>query len=315
MRRSQDRWTIVANGRAGSGRALTRAMTLSSRLDAQGAAAEVRATDAPGAAARLAQEAVEAGSTRIVASGGDGTVHEVVNGIMAAPASCRQDLELGILPAGRCNDLAHALGLPAGPEAAISGLLHHRTQTLDLGHVVGCDPAGQARGGAYFITVATFGFDSEVAAFVADGRAPAILGASGAYLYGVAVTLRSYAWPDATVQGDFGAFRGQLLLAAVGNTSRYGGRIRIAPDARPDDGRLDLCLVRRMPKLEVLRMLPRALAGSHLGHPAVAYHRIRQVQLAADRSVGVWADGEFVARPPVTITAVPQALRVMRPDG
>ncbi|MCY3912643.1 MAG: diacylglycerol kinase family lipid kinase [Chloroflexi bacterium] len=314
MHRSQDRWTIIANGRAGRGRALARATSLSSRLDAQGTEADVRATDAPGAAARLAREAVEAGSTRIVASGGDGTVHEVVNGIMAAPASSRQELELGILPAGRCNDLAHALGLPAGPDAAITGLLHHRTQTLDLGHVVGSDPVSQERGSAYFITVATFGFDSEVAEFVADGRAPAILGASGAYLYGAAVTLRTYAWPDATVRGDFGAFRGQLLLAAVGNTSRYGGRIRVAPDARPDDGRLDLCLVRRMPKWEILRMLPRALAGSHVGHPAVAYHRIRQVQLAANRKVGVWADGEFVAHPPVTITVVPQALRVMRPD-
>lgn len=289
-------------------------MSLSSRLDAQGAEAKVRATDAPGAAARLAQEAVEAGSTRIVASGGDGTVHEVVNGIMAVPAWRRQELELGILPAGRCNDLAHALGLPARPDAAIRGLLHHQTRTLDLGHVLGRDAVGEARRGAYFITVATFGFDSEVAEFVADGRAPAILGASGAYLYGAAVTLRTYAWPDATVRGDFGSFRGQLLLAAVGNTSRYGGRIRIAPDARPDDGCLDLCLVRRLPKWEVLRMLPRALAGSHVGHPAVAYHRVRQVQLAADRNVGVWADGEFVARPPVTITVVPQALRVMRPD-
>ena len=314
MHRSQDRWTIVANGRAGRGRALARAMSLSSRLDAQGTEADVRATDAPGAAARLAREAVEAGSTRIVASGGDGTVHEVVNGIMAAPASRRPELALGVLPAGRCNDLAHALGLPATPDAAIRGLLHHQTQTLDLGHVVGSDAVGEARRGTYFITVATFGFDSEVAEFVADGRAPSILGASGAYLYGVAVTLRTYAWPDATVRGDFGTFRGQLLLAAVGNTSRYGGRIRIAPDARPDDGRLDLCLVRRMPKREVLRMLPRAIAGSHVGHPAVAYHQIRQVQLAADRNVGVWADGEFIARPPVTITVVPRALRVMRPD-
>jgi len=314
MRRSRERWTIIANGRAGRGRALALAMRLSSRLEAQGAEADVRATDAPRAAASLAHQAVEAGSTRIVASGGDGTVHEVVNGIMAAPASRRPEFVLGILPAGRCNDLAHALGLPATPDAAIMGLLHHQTQTLDLGHVAGCDSVGQAGRGGYFITVATFGFDSEVAEFVADGRAPAILGASGAYLYGAAVTLRSYAWPDATVRGDFGTFRGQLLLAAVGNTSRYGGRIRITPDARPDDGRLDLCLVRRMPKWEILRMLPRAISGSHVGHPAVAYHRVRQVQLAADRNVGVWGDGEFMARPPVTITVVPQALRVMRPD-
>ena len=220
MRQPRNRWTIIANASAGRGRSVAWARDLSHRLNAQGAEAVVRGTDAPGAAPRLAQDAVEAGSTRIVASGGDGTVHEVVIGVKAAPASRRPELELGILLAGRCNDLAHALGLPEGPDAAIRGLLQHRTQTLDLGHVVGRGPVGQARAGTYFTTFATFGFDSEVAAFVDAGRVQSYLGASGAYLYGVAGTLRSYAWPDATVRGDFGTFRGQVLLAAGSGSRR-----------------------------------------------------------------------------------------------
>ena len=298
----KESWAVIANPVAGRGRAARGAALLASALEERGAKASLSVTRKRGDAERIAREAVAAGAGRIVACGGDGTIHETVNGIMASGDKA-SGVALGVLPAGRCNDLGYALGLPGKPAAAVRGLLDSRARSIDLGRV----------GDRYFSTIATLGFDSEVSEYVDTGRHPSFLRGFAAYLYAAVVKLYRYSHVEVTLRGDFGEFSGPLFLAATGNIDRYGGRVRITPDARPDDGVLDLCLVRIASKLEVLRMIPGTFKGRHVDHPAVTMARTRRLEIESEQPLWVWADGERLGKTPTTIEVVPGALRVMVP--
>lgn len=298
----EDSWTVIANPVAGRGNAAKRANLMMKALEDSGAEATLSMTGGRGDAERLAKEALDAGATRVVACGGDGTVHEVVNGIMAS-AKKVGDVAMGILSAGRCNDLCYALGLPGKPDAGIQGLLNSQVRSIDLGRV----------GDRYFSTIATLGFDSEVSEYVASGRHPSFLRGATAYLYAAVVTLFQFRHPQLTLRGDFGDFNGPFFLVATGNTDRYGGRMRIAPAASLDDGELDICLVRPASKLDILRMLPRTFNGGHVGHSAVSMERTRRLEIESEQTLWLWADGERLGQTPATIEVVPGALRVMVP--
>ncbi len=299
----EDTWAVIVNPTAGRGKAARAATLLMAALEEREAKADLLLTGGPGHAVQLARRASESGANRIVACGGDGTIHEAINGIMSSGARST----LGILSGGTCNDLAYALGLPGNPTEAIPRILELNVKSIDLGRV---DLGGNDH--KYFATIATLGFDSEVSEFVDAGRCPSFLGASASYLYAAVLSLFTYRFPRVTLHGDFGTFSGPLLLAAIGNTDRYGARIRITPAAQPDDGLFDVCMVRQVSKLEVLRVLPRTFSGKHVTHPAVRIERTRQLQIDSDRPLWIWADGERLAQTPITVEIVPGALQVIR---
>lgn len=298
----KDSWAVIANPVAGRGKAAKGAARLASALEERGSEVSLSATGKRGDAESLAREAVDAGADRIVACGGDGTVHETVNGIMASGEKA-SGVAMGVLSAGRCNDLCYALGLPGKPANAVRGLLESRVRPIDLGRV----------GDRYFSTIATLGFDSEVSEYVDTGRHPSFLRGSAAYLYAALVKLFRYRHAEVTLRGDFGEFSGPLFLAATGNTDRYGGRIRITPEARPDDGALDVCIVSITSRLEILRMIPSTFGGGHVAHPAVSVERTSRLEIESASPLWLWADGERLGRTPATIEVVPAALRVMVP--
>ena len=260
-------------------------------------------TDAPGDAENLAAEAFKAGATRVVACGGDGTVHEVVNGMMSAAMGAR-DTALGILPSGRCNDLNFALGLPKKPADAVKSLAQSTCRPIDLGRI----------GGRFFTTIATLGFDSEVSQYVNQGSPPSFLRGTAAYLYAAVVKLVRYRSHWVHLKGDFGEFEGAVFLVATGNTSRYGGLMKVTPSAIVDDGLLDICVVRPVPRLEVLRMIPKTFSGGHVSHPAVSMHQTRRLEINSKEPLWLWADGERITQTPATIEIVPQAMSVLVPQ-
>ena len=304
MRRNlEDSWAVIVNPTAGRGKAAKVATLLMAALEEREAKAELLLTSGPGHAVQLARRASESGANRIVACGGDGTIHEVINGIMSSGSRST----LGILAGGTCNDLAYALGLPGDPTEAIPRILELNVRSIDLGRV-----DLDENNCKYFATIATLGFDSEVSEFVDAGRCPSFLRASAAYLYAAVMSLFTYRFPRVTLHGDFGAFSGPLLLAAIGNTDRYGARIRITPAALPDDGQFDVCIVRQVSKLEVLRVLPRTFSGNHVTHPAVRIEQTSQLRIDTERPLWIWADGERLAQTPMTVEIVPGALQVLR---
>jgi diacylglycerol kinase (ATP) len=272
-------------------------------LSAGGIEATVAWTEARGHAEQLAREALAQGATRLVACGGDGTVHEVVNALMGQEAERRSALML--LPVGRCNDLATALQIPKPLKSAGESLLLATPRPIDVARV----------GDRYFTTVATLGFDSAVAEYVDRRGHPHFLKGTAAYLYGVLVNLRRYKDVSVRLKGDFGQFQGSLFMVATGNTHTYGGYLKITPDARIDDGLLDVCLVPSVSRWRVLQILPKVFSGQHVSHPVVSMHRTRRLEIDSDEPLWVWADGEPLCQTPTTIDIIPGALSVLVPPG
>jgi diacylglycerol kinase (ATP) len=292
---SREPIVVIANPAAGGHRARRAGESVLGRLRAMGLPAELVLTKAPGAATELARGLAARGIERIVVCGGDGTVQEAARALAGSAAA------LGIVPCGRGNDLARVLGLPTDWTAAAQVIAEGNVRLIDLGRVAG----------RHFVTVAAMGFDAEAAAFAHRSR----LGLPGplGYLWAVTRTLLRFESPEVTLRGDFGQYQGAILLAATGNTSTYGGGMRIAPGAVPDDGLLDVCVVRALPRRTILRAFPRLFAGTHVDLPYVTTLRTRRLEVTASRPLAIFADGEPIGMTPAEITVDPLALRVLAP--
>lgn len=258
-------------------------------------------TTGPGQATELARRAAERGYRRVVALGGDGTVLEVLNGILGTAAA------LGIVPAGTGNDYAREAGIPFKPLAAARFAMTGPELATDVGEVT------LAKRRTYFLNVAGAGFDAEVARAV--NRFPKFLGGTVPYLLGLAKTLWQYRSVPMAIRVDGRDLSRPVFLAAAGLSRTFGGGMRILPDARVDDGLLDLCLVRDLPALEVLRLVPKVYRGAHKGHPRVELLRCRQVEFEPARPVAVQADGEVLGTLPGQIRVLPGAVRLVAAPG
>ncbi len=298
------RYVIIANPASGHGRGARMAHDVDAMLRAAGADSRVCPTTARGEAESIAREVIDErpattnGRVCLVACGGDGTIQEVVNAICAGPPGAAV---LGVAPGGRCNDFAAAFGIRRDPEDVARVLLGGRTRPIDLGRI----------NDRYFCTVAAMGFDAAVSRYVNDMMMP--LTGTAAYVYGTLQMLSRYRPVEVRLSCDASTYEGPLFLAASANTSSYGGRMKIAPQASPHDGLLDLCQVSVLSRLRVVRLLHRVLSGRHVGLPEVRLRRTRCLTIEAAEPQEVWADGEFVAQTPVTIEAVPNALEMMVP--
>lgn len=292
-------FTLIANPVAGKGKASIIAEKAYRQLTGQGIKGVIELTTQPGDANRIALEAIQNGGRWIIACGGDGTIHEVVNAIAEKP-----DILLGMLPCGKGNDLAGALRIPKSLAPAVNVLLHGVPRQIDLGKIAG----------RYFDTIVTCGYDSEVNRRVAVEGAP--FSGTMSYVYTAITTLFGYKSPSARVEGDFGVYDGDILLTATGITSHYGGGLNILPDAVLDDGLLDVCIIKPVPRRTVLCMMISLFWGGHTSHRAVSLHRTKSLTIQADPPILLFADGEQVCYTPATIEVAERGLTVLvSPEG
>lgn len=247
--------------------------------------------------ARRAGRAAADGVERLLVVGGDGTWHHAANAL-AGSATC-----LAPVPVGTGNDLARELGYPLDAEAAFRSGLAGRCERLDLGRI----------GDRFFCGVAGVGFDAAVAEYartrVRRLRGPLV------YAWATIASLAAFRPPTARLRAPGFAFDGEIFLAAFANTSHYGGGMRIAPDADPTDGRLDLVLVRRVSKLRLLGVFPRVYRGRHVGHPAVSIARVERLSVELAPAQPINADGEGLGRTtgaPLEVAVERGALGVVR---
>jgi diacylglycerol kinase (ATP) len=227
----------------------------------------------------------------VVAVGGDGLVNLAVQ-VVAGTA-----VPLGIIPAGSGNDVARALGIPRGdPLAAADLVLAGTTRAVDLGRA----------DGRWFAGVLGSGFDSMV-----NERANRMSWPTGRSRYNLAILaeLRVFRPVPFVLELDGERWETEAMLVAVGNGSSYGGGMRVCPDARLDDGLLDVTVLGPISKPEFLRVFPSVYKGTHVHHRAVTVRRARTVVLSSP-GVTAYADGERVAALPVRCDAVPAALQV-----
>jgi diacylglycerol kinase (ATP) len=202
-----------------------------------------------------------------------------------------------VVPTGRGNDFACEIGI-RNEEDVLSALLSGKRRRVDLGRT----------GYGVFLGVASAGFDAKAAR---RAQSTALLSGSLLYSYAVVRTVVDFQPILARVRYEGGAYEGAVTFAAAGNTSRYGGGMRIAPMAAIDDGLLDLCLVRAISRTTLLRMFPTVFSGRHLAHPSVSYIRTPFVEIETEEKADVFADGEFVQETPVRLDVLPRELEVV----
>ena len=285
---------VIANPVAGRGRAVAAARAVVPLLAREGVSAVLRETEAPGHAREMASRASREGVDRVLAVGGDGTLNEVASGL--AHTTCA----MAVLAAGRGNDFAGAMGLPSDPATAADVVLHGREVPTDLGLV----------NGRPFLTVAAIGFDAAVARRVREGGFG--LFGSNAYLAAAIWMLPTWPAPVVTIRGDFGERTGPYLLAAAGNTCRYGGGVHMTPNALPHDGMLECCLVRDLSRWRALRLLPQTFSGAHVRFEEVEMVQSRRITVEAGPGVYVTADGELMGEGGAEIGVDVGALRVVQ---
>ncbi len=293
---SHQDFVLITNPISGKGKAAAVAEQSLQRLTAEGYTGRLELTTQSGDANRIAQEAIENGLHWIIACGGDGTIHEVVNAIGEKP-----DVILGVLPCGKGNDFAEALKIPTKPIEAIKVLLAGATRQVDLGKI----------GDYYFDTIVTCGYDAEVSRRVTEEGTP--FSGTAAYVYTAITTLFRYRSPTVRLEGDFGSYEGKILLTATGITSSYGGGMKIVPEAVIDDGLFNVCIIEPVPHRTVLRLLFTLFWGGHAGHPAVQMHRTKSLTIETDPPILLYADGERICYTPATVEIVEHGLTVIAP--
>lgn len=292
---------VLANPSAGRGRHRGLLPSVVQRLTAGGHPVRVLDVWTPAQAEAACHKAVADGAAALVTVGGDGTVHLALQAVAGTP------VPIGVVPAGTGNDFAGSTGFPTDPlaatDAVVAALRGGRSHPIDLARITAAD--GTHR---WYGAVLAAGIDA-----IINERANRMRWPRGPRRYDLAILVelarlrpRRY-----TLRLDGVTHESDAVLVAVGNCASYGGGMRICPAADPTDGLLDVVVGGRFDRRTLLRVKPRLYPGTHVEHPLVRSFQARTVEVAAAGITG-YADGERVADLPVTITAVPAAVRLLR---
>jgi diacylglycerol kinase (ATP) len=228
---------------------------------------ELVQTEGPGHARELGRDAAASGIERIVAAGGDGTVHEVANGIIAAGVGTAA---LGMIPIGTGNDFVKMIPGVSTREQAYRALQDSHSRAVDVG-VVHWDG-----GSEHFINAMGTGVDVEV---VRQMRRSRFLPGGAIYVAALVRALARYRPVAVEMTVDGSSLDHRIMILAVCNGMSIGGAFRICPDASPVDGLFDVCIIGEMPVLRNVRMVPRVISGTHAGQPGVTMLRGRSLLL------------------------------------
>ncbi len=255
---------------------------------------------------RLAREAQAAGATRIVVAGGDGTVSEVVTGLLAEHG--KTAIELGLLPLGTGRDFARLLRLGRELEPAVARLSHGKTRRVDAGKVrtINADGVVHSR---CFLNIASFGLTGESARWLKEQAANGKRGRAS-YLMSSVVGLARYATPRITLTLDGQTIHdAPLWFAAAANGQYFAGGMQVAPEAQIGDGLLDVVIVPKLPMVQALARFPLIMRGKHVDGRKIRMLRGRALE-ASSGAASVWleADGEVIGRLPARIEILPAAI-------
>ncbi len=281
---------IIANPSAGHGRAgplIERVRKL------WGRAVDLRLTQGPGDATRLARQLAEQGCPRIVAMGGDGTIREVAEGVLGS------DTELGLIPIGTGNDLARSLGLPLNRPA-------RALRVLDEGVVLPVDAGWDGR--SCFLSVLGVGYPALVAE---EANRTQWLRGPPAFFVSFYRALQRLEVVPVRLRLDDRELEVGCTSILIHNTPYTGGGLKIAPMAELTDGYFDVVVIDSVGRLDLMWNFPRVYRGTHLGHPNFHHYRCRRVQVSSPRAMTEMRDGDLAGELPVDVRVWPGALKVV----
>lgn len=292
---------LFLNPIAGRGRAKRRLPRILELMEAAGIHAVVHQSVSVGDLENQVREAVRAGATQLIVAGGDGSIHEAVNGIMAAGG----EAALGVVPVGTGNDFAKAAGIPLDWEAATTLLARRiaddaRPRRIDLGRM----------NDRWFANGAGIGLDAKVTQIARSYRWPV-----GDLVYLAAIfhaMVDGIATPEILIETEQLQWDGPLTLANVSNGPWVGGMFHIAPMANNEDGMLELLIAAPVTRGRILQLLPKLMRGSHMDETEIVHASVNRVKVSASAAVPSHLDGEVQPlQSDFDIEVLPGALRLL----
>jgi diacylglycerol kinase (ATP) len=262
---------------------------------------ELVATEGPNHGITLAREAALAGFSPVVSAGGDGSISEVVNGLMQA-AGAGMTVPFGVVPLGSADDFADMLGLEKEVATACQVILAGHTRSIDVGCV----------NGRFFDNNSAVGLEPMVT--ITQAAMKRIKGTPRYVLAALKTILSHKPW-HVRLKWDGGEYEGKAALVSVGNNRRTGGAFWMTPRAEPDDGYLDFVFTGPLGRLKLLRLLPTTFDGSHVERPEVTYVRTTRLTIECDPPTPIQADGELfdLSATHIEYTILPGRLRLIVP--
>jgi diacylglycerol kinase (ATP) len=305
----QPLWQIIANPAAGGGKMARRWPEVERCLQELGIAYSVQFTEKRGHAARLLEDALLKGRRHILGIGGDGTNHEIANGILNQNIAPSTDVFYALLPSGTGNDWARTHGISTDIRARLQALLEPKTVFQDAGliqYVRDGKPATR-----YFVNVAGLAYDAFIAKKVEEnGRASR---SQLLYLLMIGRYLLEYKLSKAVIHFDENRVEDLFYTINVGICKYSGGGMQFVPHAVPDDGLLALTFARSLPKWEVLTQTPRFYNGTILSHPRIEGFQTKNVRIEHPGAIPTLleADGEYLGETPATFSVLEKVLRIV----
>ena len=308
MKQPKIKWYVIVNPVAGFGKALKKWKALSVLLQ-QEFELEMAFTERDRHAIVLTKEAVEAGHTNILAVGGDGTLHQVVNGMMLQHQKASHEISIAFYSCGTGNDWVRPFAFPKKTKDFVELLRHHKTVFHDVGKVSAYNEKKPCI--EYFNNIAGVGFD----AYVIQQTKNKTTG-QFSYLFGMLKSLFSYRCNHLRViiNGEKHEAISYLTLAAINKYA--GGGMKLAPNAINNDGLFDVILVREMSKWEVVKHTSKLFSGKYLDLKHVSVFRTSFFEIEALENaeyVYCEADGELIGAGPFKFTIIPNALKIVVP--
>lgn len=306
---------VVVNPRSGAGRTKREWPNIERALRAAYPGMTLAVTQKPGDATTLVRHALNEGHHEIVAVGGDGTINEAVNGFFDSSGAIVPDAVFGFVTSGTGGDFRKTFGLASGYAAAIARLREAPVRAIDIGRLscLTLDGKSMTR---YFANIGSFGLSGLIVNSVNRARIAKMFGGQFAFafhsMFGM-LTYRDRA-VRVRVDGDYDEIA-SISTVAVANGQYFGGGMRVAPDAKPDDGMFDVIIMGGMPKLRAMAEMNKLYTGEHLKNPAVRALRGRKIVAAPVAETGghavlIEVDGECAGRLPATFELLPRALKL-----
>jgi len=294
---------LIANPNAGRGQVDKALPRVESVLKNENLSYRIVRTTHPGHATEAARQALRDGARYLVAVGGDGTVHEVVNGMVSGGGPLVADAVLGVVAAGSGSDFIRSFGLPADAEQSARRLAGDQVRPIDVGTVTCAD--GETR---CFVNIAQAGLGGAVVARAAGLKAGRLLGGAR-YAAAFWLTLPRFRPAPVRLDADSHSYAWRAFNVVVANCRFYGGGMQISPNSDPGDCLLDI-LVMTGPKSDSFTILPRVYSGAHLPHRNIAELHTAQLSIEADTPFPVEADGEVLGVTPASFGIIPGAIRL-----
>jgi YegS/Rv2252/BmrU family lipid kinase len=302
-------WAVIVNPSAKGGKAAKIAQKLWAIFDARKITYVIYETKSQGGGEECARQCMDDGHTQILIAGGDGSVYDVLNGMLSHPNYSVESYKLAVFPIGTGNDFARITKASASPDHFAELLEKMNFRRFDVGQII-----RERHPIRYFINVAGLGFDAQVAAYANDLKKKGYSGII-TYVFALLATLFRYRDVDCTLSvDDAEPFRMSLFTVLAGNGTHAGNGMRLAPDANPADGYFHITCVGKISRLKVVLNVHRIFAGTFKHFKEVKIYTARSLRIVPHENVAIQTDGEWLETGAVEFKILPAAVQMLVSD-